>query len=46
VFINTLDDYNFPTKGDSNNLKASVTLPVADFGGGGSLRYWVVLVYT
>lgn len=28
---NTLDDYNFPTKGDSNNLKASVTLPVADF---------------
>ncbi len=28
---NTLNDYNFPTKGNSNNLKASVALPVADF---------------
>jgi outer membrane protein insertion porin family len=28
---NTLDDYNFPTKGNSNHLKMSVALPVADF---------------
>ena len=28
---NTLDDYNFPTKGNSNNLKTSVALPVSDF---------------
>jgi outer membrane protein assembly factor BamA len=29
--VDVFDDYNFPTKGDSNNLKASVALPVADF---------------
>lgn len=28
---NILDDYNFPTKGNSNNLKVSVALPIADF---------------
>jgi outer membrane protein assembly factor BamA len=27
----SLDDYNFPTKGNSNHLKMSVALPVADF---------------
>lgn len=28
---NTLDDYNFPTKGNRNTIRASVALPVADF---------------
>jgi outer membrane protein insertion porin family len=31
---NTLDDYNFPTEGNSNSLNLSVALPVAD------LRYY------
>ncbi len=28
---NTLNDYNFPTKGSSKSLTASIALPVADF---------------
>lgn len=28
---NTLDDYNFPTKGITNNVNVAVALPVADF---------------